>query len=201
MLDWLERELEKGPPERQLKKKPEYKYPELLARLEPGETASQAFWDMFPMNPDQSGPAPIQIDEVKLWDLAVKLKYPNLAVVSDVCWEIEDGVEQGIDWASYKHTESQNNPSVTSEEWEKSIVDAVADWCDRGIAAGPFETRPPNTTIIKMTVREKSNGRARIIMDLSAPRPGSVNEAIKAEKVITAAVSYTHLTLPTICSV
>ena len=103
-------------------------------------------------------------------------------------------MEQGVDWENYKHTESRNNPSVTSDTWEKSIIDAVADWCDRGIAAGPFETRPApivfgNTTIIKMMVREKSNGRARIIMDLSSPRPGSVNESIKAEKVITAVMA------------
>ncbi len=69
------------------------------------------------------------------------------------------------------------------------LVDAVADWVRRGIAAGPFDTMPAKATLIKMTVREKANGRARIIMDLSSPRPGSVNEAILDSKVIQAEMS------------
>ena len=68
-------------------------------------------------------------------------------------------------------------------------MDAVADWVRRGIAAGPFDTMPKNATLIKMTVREKANGRARIIMDLSSPRPGSVNEKILDSKVIPAVMA------------
>ena len=59
----------------------------------------------------------------------------------------------------------------------------------RGVAAGPFVTRPARSTLIKMTVREKSNGRARIIMDLSSPRPGSVNSKLRKEKLIPAVMS------------
>ena len=50
---------------------------------------------------------------------------------------------------------------MTSEQWEPSIIDAGADWVDRGVAAGPYPNRPAKSTLIKMTVREKSNGRAR----------------------------------------
>ena len=45
--------------------------------------------------------------------------------------------------------------------WEPSIIDAAADWCFRGVVAGPYDGKPKKATLIKMTVREKSNGRAR----------------------------------------
>ena len=67
----------------------------------------------------------------------------------------------GLDWQSYTYTESTNHPSVTSELWEPSIIDAAADWCIRGVVAGPYDGKPKKATLIKMTVREKSNGRAR----------------------------------------
>ena len=90
-----------------------------------------------------------------LMDKAVELDYPHLVKVESVCHELVNGVSQGVQWLGYKHTTSENNPSVLSAEWEPSMVDAVADWTDRGVAAGPFINRPGDTTLIKMTVREK----------------------------------------------
>ena len=187
MRRWLLEQLSADPPPRRVKKCPSYKFPTLLDKLVNGQPGSREFWEEFPVNHDWT--PPYHIDESLLMDTAIRLDYPHLVKVADVCKEIVTGVSQGVDWSSYKHTESENNPSVVSAEWEPSIVDAVADWVRRGLAAGPFISRPVKSTLIKMTVREKSNGRARIIMDLSSPRPGSVNSKLLKDKLVPAVMS------------
>ena len=118
---WLRKEIQGDAPPRRVKKKPEYKYPELIEKLEHGVAGSREFWDNFPVNPDVKGPGPYEIDSDRLMSLAVQLDYPNLRLVEDVCGELINGVDQGVDWKNYQHTRSENNPSVISAEWEPSI--------------------------------------------------------------------------------
>ena len=67
------------------------------------------------------GPFPVVLRELLL-DTAVRMEYPHLMKVAGVCKEIINGVDQGLDWGKYEHTASANNPSVTSAEWEPSMV-------------------------------------------------------------------------------
>ena len=117
---WLRCQLEADPPPRRMKKRPVYKYPELLGKLVLGEPGSDEFWNEFPVNHDWS--PPYNIDEQLLIDTAVRMEYPHLVKVAGVCKEIINGVDQGLDWGKYEHTASANNPSVTSAEWEPSMV-------------------------------------------------------------------------------
>ena len=152
MRSWLLSQLRDDPPPRRVKKCPSYKYPALLEKLVNGQPGSTEFWEEFPVNHDWT--PPYHIDETLLMNTAVELDYPHLRKVEDVCKEIVTGVDQGVDWATYLHTESENNPSVISAEWEPSMVDAVADWVKRGVAAGPFITRPRLSTLIKLLRRQ-----------------------------------------------
>ena len=120
MRGWLFSQLEGDTPPRRIKKCPNYKYPALLERLVNGETGSAEFWDEFPVNHDWS--PPYHINETLLMDKAIELDYPHLRKVEEVCKEIISGVDQGVDWGKYQHTTSENNQSVTSAEWEPSMV-------------------------------------------------------------------------------
>ena len=117
---WLRDQIGADPPPRRRKKQPVYKHPGLLSKLVLGEPGSTEFWKEFPVNHDWT--PPYNIDEQLLMDTALRMDYPHLMKVAGVCKEIINGVDQGLDWGKYEHTASANNPSVTSAEWEPSMV-------------------------------------------------------------------------------
>jgi hypothetical protein len=68
-------------------------------------------------------------------------------------------------------------------EFGQHVTDAIADWLLAGFAAGPFEpsNRPTDAKISGIMCRQKPNGSARIILNLSAPKGSSVNDGVTSE--------------------
>jgi len=86
---------------------------------------------------------------------------------------------------------SNNSPSAF--QFGEQITDAIADWITEGFAAGPFtrEEVPLGAKISGIMCREKPNGSARIILNLSAPVGNSVNDGICSDEFPTSMSSTT----------
>jgi len=95
-----------------------------------------------------------------------------------VLHDLEFGCDIGCRGNARNASRSGNAPSAF--KFGEQISDAVADWLDAGFAAGPFtaEQVPPDAKVSGIMCREKPNGSARIILNLSAPVGRSVNDGI-----------------------
>ena len=67
-------------------------------------------------------------------------------------------------------------------EYAPQVFDALLSWFKHNVILGPRWELPMGATVIKMTCREKGPGKCRIIMDQSAPRGKSTNDAIDVKK-------------------
>jgi len=63
----------------------------------------------------------------------------------------------------------------------QEITDAIASWITKGFAKGPFDKPEEGAKVNGIMCRQKPNGSARIILNLSAPIGESVNDGICAE--------------------
>jgi hypothetical protein len=95
------------------------------------------------------------------------------------------GADIGCKGAARQPTVSRN--AVSTLEFAEQVTDAVADWLVSGFAAGPFHpsSRPANAKVNGMMCRQKPNGSARIILNLSAPKGSSVNDGIDSDEFPT----------------
>jgi hypothetical protein len=64
----------------------------------------------------------------------------------------------------------------------REITDAIASWITKGFAKGPFDEPEAGAKVNGIMCRQKPNGSARIILNLSAPIGESVNDGICAEE-------------------
>ena len=138
----------------------------------------QEFWDTFPKNEDLGVRAPFNIDTDALLEMCRKINYNDMGEVRAVVRDFLFGSDQRLNRARFRPTHNKNNESVGSMEWGEAVVDALCSWIKLKIVAGPFDAPPSGSHVIKMTVRPKPDGKARIIMDMSSPRDRSFNDAI-----------------------
>ncbi len=102
-----------------------------------------------------------------------------------MCTDLTIGADIGCKGAARQPTVSRNAASTL--EFAEQVTDAVADWLVSGFAAGPFHpsSRPANAKVNGMMCRQKPNGSARIILNLSAPKGSSVNDGIDSDEFPT----------------
>ena len=112
-------------------------------------------------------------------------------MVDTVCRDLSDGADIGCRGQARLPMVSSNAPSAY--DFPIEITDSIADWLNAGFAAGPFDPsdRPENAKVNGMMCRQKPNGSARIILNLSAPKGSSVNDGISSEEFPTSMSSTT----------
>lgn len=144
---------------------------------------SPDFWAGFPKNDSLVGKS--TICPQKLRNLAWSVGFKNQHLVDTVCKDLTDGADIGCRGAARAASVSTNAPSAF--DFPAQITDAVADWLVSGFAAGPFDPalRPANAKINGMMCRQKPNGSARIILNLSSPKGACVNDGINNEEFPT----------------
>ena len=126
-------------------------------------------------NVAEDWPFPVRTDIVL--ERAEAAGVTNIYDVRRTCWEWENGFDIGVNHENFVHSHNDNNESVYGE-YGPQVMDALVSWNKRNVIIGPRWSAPDDVTVIKMTCREKGPGRCRIIMDQSAPRKASTNDAI-----------------------
>jgi hypothetical protein len=126
------------------------------------------FWEKFPSNGSMVGKS--TICPSKLRALAWSVGYRDVALLELVCRDLTDGANIGCRGPARLASVSSNAPSAF--DFPEQITDAIADWIVAGFAAGPFQPadRPPAAKVNGIMCRQKPNGSARIILNLSASR-------------------------------
>jgi len=137
------------------------------------------FWRAFPSRSQLGGKS--TIDPEKLVDLARRVGCPDWTRLEAVVANLRHGADIGCRGRFREQSFSDNAPSAF--EYPAEITDAVADWITQGFVAGPFDpaTRPSGVKVNGMMCRQKPNGSARIILNLSAPSGISVNDGIDTD--------------------
>jgi hypothetical protein len=141
------------------------------------------FWSQFPHNYALAGKS--TICPAKLRALAWSVGYRDLELLELVCRDLTDGADIGCRGQARNASVSTNAPSAF--DFPEQITDAIADWIVAGFAAGPFspDDRPANAKVNGIMCRQKPNGSARIILNLSAPKGDCVNDGIRSEEFPT----------------
>jgi len=137
------------------------------------------FWSQFPHNHKKIGKSTICPD--KLRSLAWTVGYRDEHLLELVCRDLTDGADIGCRGSCREASVSSNASSAY--EYQEQVTEAVADWVIAGFAAGPFDpaSRPAGVKVNGMMCRQKPNGSARIILNLSAPKGNCVNDGIRSE--------------------
>jgi hypothetical protein len=140
------------------------------------QQAPPEFWEKFPVNYDDIGKS--LVNPVKLESLARAVGCGDWERLETVCGDLGKGADIGCTGEYREPSVSRNAPSAY--EYPKEVTEAIADWIKKGFAKGPFDekSRPANVKINGIMCRPKPNGSARVILNLSAPAGGSVNDGI-----------------------
>ena len=138
--------------------------------------AQASFWEKFPKNLNVSGASLIKGH--KLRDMATNVG----------CWKEEDNIiltdlEEGanIGCSGNFRMGSTSKNAESAFLFPREITDAIATWIKKGFAKGPFDKPEKGAKVNGIMCKQKPNGSARIILNLSAPAGRSVNEGIVAE--------------------
>jgi hypothetical protein len=140
------------------------------------DTAPASFWKEFPTNLTKVGKS--LINAGKLIEMAQAVG----------CWTEEDeiirkdltaGADIGCRGEFRESSASKNAESAFL--FPREITDAIAAWITKGFAKGPFDKAEEGAKVNGIMCKQKPNGAARIILNLSAPIGRSVNEGIVAE--------------------
>jgi hypothetical protein len=144
-------------------------------RVDPGPD----FWANFPVNNKRIGKS--WVDPNALGRLAIETGFQDLNLLATVCNDLRHGATIGCREQFRKHSVSSN--AASAYQFAPHITDAIAGWVTKGIAAGPFDPahRPADVKINGIMCREKPNGSARIILNMSAPAGLSVNDGINKD--------------------
>ena len=174
---WVEKTAQQGRPEPLKKKvfKPKHDLPVLENYKKP---ADLEFWKKFPANYKYPGKS--QISAVELRKLCEKAEISG-ETVENVLHDIEHGADLGCVGPARQPTRSKN--SASSAEFGPQVTDAVADWCAKGFCYGPVPEAmvPKEAKVSGIMCREKPNGSARVILNLSSPEKISVNDGIEKD--------------------
>jgi len=95
--------------------------------------------------------------------------------------DLECGADIGCRGEYRSSSVCNNAPSAF--EFGYQVTDAIADWVHKGFAYGPVDQSdvPAIAKVSGIMVREKPNGAARVILNLSAPAGLSVNDGINSD--------------------
>ena len=160
--------------------KPKHPLPAVADYKEPQPAE---FWEKFPSNGSMVGKSTICPN--KLRALAWSVGYRDVALLELVCRDLTDGANIGCRGPARLASVSSNAPSAF--DFPEQITDAIADWIVAGFAAGPFQPadRPPAAKVNGIMCRQKPNGSACIILNLSAPKGACVNDGIISDEFPT----------------
>ena len=172
--DWVNEISNKDRPAPLEKKvfKPKHDLPTLDNYKKP---ADSSFWEKFPSHYKYPGKS--QICAEKLKEVCEEAGVTG-KVVNDVLHDVEHGADLGCVGPARQPTRSKN--SATAYEFGPQVTDAVADWCSKGFCYGPIPESmvPQEAKVSGIMCREKPNGSARVILNLSSPAKMSVNDGI-----------------------
>jgi len=139
--------------------------------------APPSFWDKFPSNTMPVGKSMINGTELKrlataagCWTTADEAIFKDLTEGADI------GCKGRFRQASF----SKNAESAFL--FPQEITDAIAAWIVKKFAKGPFDQPEEGAKVNGIMCRQKPNGSARIILNLSAPEGRSVNDGINADE-------------------
>lgn len=135
-----------------------------------------SFWKSFPSNLSEH--ANSMVDHASLRSLAKETDFPHLTILESVCKDLSSGAVIGCSGPSRLPSFSTNAPSAF--EFGPHVTDALADWIHKGFAYGPIPLAavPHSAKINGIMTKQKPNGSARVILNLSAPLGNAVNEGI-----------------------
>ena len=134
------------------------------------------FWDKFPSN--YKFPGKSMINHKILRSLLID---NNITPDETVLKDLEFGASIGCTGDARLPSYSSNSKSAL--EFGHQVTDAIADWICKKLAFGPIskEKVPKNAKISGIMCRQKPNGSARVILNLSAPKGSSVNDGINSD--------------------
>lgn len=167
-------------PEEEAKKIFNPKWPEIQKRPEYKSAAEPEWWNKFPVNLECPAISVISPDAVRSavqqWGCGEKDALGKLII------DLEQGADIGCKGLARSSSVSGNAPSAYQFGFQ--VTDAVADWIHKKFVYGPVDAAdvPANAKINGIMVREKPNGAARVILNLSAPAGFSVNDGIDSDE-------------------
>jgi hypothetical protein len=154
--------------------KPKYNLP-ILEDYSKG--ASKEFWEKFPKNYKKSKNS--LINHGRLEELVLKHK---IGGAEKVLHDLNYGASIGCRGEARLPTKSKNSDSCY--DFGAQISDSIADWVTKGYAYGPINHKalPRDAKVSSIMTKLKPNGAVRVILNLSAPKGGSVNDGINKDE-------------------
>ena len=138
--------------------------------------APQNYWCHWPKNYKLEQESKINFELFR--KLAVDAGFEDRELLEVVYSDLKYGAHIGCKGHYREPTISKNAPSAF--EYGDRVSDSICEWLQAGYAAGPFEFDeiPENAKISGLMVKLKPTGKARLILNLSAPKGSCVNEGI-----------------------
>ena len=107
--------------------------------------------------------------------------HPERSLPHYVIQGIRDGFRIGFDYASHKTKKANDNMYLATER-PQVVQEYLLKECREGRVVGPLNPAVlPQVQVSCFGVISKKNGQWRLIVDLSAPQPDSVNDGINRE--------------------
>jgi len=135
------------------------------------------FWKSFPSSPIPSAPTTsVKIHELRILVKSVQhlLTPSQVERAEKLMFELKEGAVIPI--LKLPGLKDKNTPSVFAHG--KVFTDVLASWIKQGFVAGPFISPPlPDFRSNSMMAVEQP-GKVRIVMNLSAPKEKSFNDAV-----------------------
>ena len=138
--------------------------------------APQEHWSKWPKNFKVAQESKINYELFR--ELAINAGFEDRELLEIVYSDLKYGAKIGCSGKFREPTRSNNAPSAF--EFGDRVSDSICEWLKAGYAAGPFELEeiPDDAKISGLMVKLKPTGKARLILNLSAPKGSCVNEGI-----------------------
>ena len=140
-----------------------------LPTLERYDTvAPQEYWSRWPKNFKVAQKSSINYELFR--ELAIDAGFEDRELLEIVYSDLKYGARIGCTGKFRDPTKSTNAPSAF--EFGDRVSDSICEWLNAGYAAGPFELEeiPDNAKISGLMVKLKPTGKARLILNISAPK-------------------------------
>ena len=142
------------------------------------------YWHYWPKRTfEQAAVGKSWVSSERLKELATRYGYTDWSRLGRVLDRLEHGADIGCSGRGRLATTTPNAKSAYL--YGDRVADSLAEWINDGIVVGPLDEEEipfHDITTSSILVRLKPNGKARIIVNLSAPEndigPGSVNSGI-----------------------
>ena len=150
--------------------------PEIPKRETYKGSLPNSFWEKWPKNEWDPEKHKGWVNHVEFQAVCNEAGLVDKEHVSFIAQYIRDGAKIGACGEARWPTVGPNDKSVA--EWGFQVADELASWVKEGLLLGPFTPGGmpvSDYTISPLTVREKPNGKLRLILDLSFPHLDNVN--------------------------